>query len=92
MSIVRVYKIARTPDLEQVARVPVLSIPDSPIVAVAHTNSERARIWDLIDRQTHEFVTQTRGVRETRRVLIGHAQARDIEPTGTVDTITGETT
>ena len=77
------YAIQRSPEHEAVARVPVLHIPGSPVVAVAHTNSPNARIWDILNMDTHKALCQVRGVDEAHTALIAQARARDIQPTET---------
>ena len=78
----RYFKIARRDDLEAKTGTPVLAIPASPVVAVAHTTSPRARHWDIIDVDAGEHLTSALGVAEARTVLVGHARARDVAPTG----------
>lgn len=62
---------------------PVLTIPGSPVIAVAHSKSENAKVWDILDMDENAFLCQARGAREAHRILIDNAKARDIKPTET---------
>ena len=85
MTALRYYEITRQAALEAKTGNPVLGIEGSPVVAAAHTQSPKARVWDIIDADAGTHLCQARGVREARTILIEHARARNLEPTGRYD-------
>ena len=76
------YEVTRQPDIEVIARVPVLGIDGLPYVAIAHTKSNTARVWDILDRDNSAFVCQLRGRGEAELWLCLAAQDAGLQRKG----------